>query len=549
MSKDTILDIIIGLKDKASGPFKALENVFHSGIERLKSAATGLAIGALGALAAAFWQLTKAVQEFAGQELGEVAMSSALKQMGQYTEAYEQKILNLANQYQKTTGVGDEMWLKAAGQLTRFGMTSKNVDQVFKALSNLTGLMDGNFDGAVMAMQRALEGEFGLFGRLGIQLDLTGDKTVDLSNLMTQLAEKGGGAMEALAGTLAGKKNTLVNSISDFREEVGRTLSESLGLKDGLQWLSEKFDALTKSATDGKLHTILTDAGTAVQNWAKQVGDIISQINDLEDLKIVAGIIGDWLKDKLIEGGQKAANFILEKAPIIGSAIAESMANYLSTEKEAEKRASQKLYGSDSPSIFSKAAWGLDPEYRQESRRQMGVVSQEQGNARGQELAAQIEISAASQQSLADKIIAALTTKASQPKNDSERLTQALENGLSGEALDKLVTGLELTAEDLELLADYIETFSTSGSDTVQSAQKVQEETIKSLEAVKASHTSVESTLRSAAAAATATAQVSAQTIQVTQQVVATVVLQGAQLSSMASDIQRINAQLRSMRA
>jgi hypothetical protein len=521
MAKSSILDIIIGLKDNASAGIKKLEDTFHAGIERMKTAALVLAGGALAGLAASFWQLTKAVKEFAGQELGEVAMESALKQMGQYTDAYKQKLSDLSNQYQKLTGIGDEMWLKAAGQLTRFGMTSKNVDQVFKALSNLTGLMDGNFDGAVMSMQRALEGEFGMFGRLGIKFEETGDKVADLNRLMDLLAEKGAGALEARAQTLSGKWTTLQNAISDFREEVGRTLTESLGLKDGLGWLTEKFDALAESAKAGRLHDILTNAGTAVQNWAKDIADVVDQIHSVEDLKIVAGVIGERFVDFVVGAGKK-----------IGKAIADGMVEAIPG-GGLLKKIGEGINTAYGYTPVGAALNTIDKANNLPNR----TTWVEEANSRLQASKTPIEISAASQQALADKI---------NKTSDKDKLIriQIPDGEFIGDAkgLQEFIDNLRETDS---ALADMLQqTLDTQGT-----AQKVQEETSKSLKSVEESHTNVQQTMRSASAAAVATSQVATQTVAVTQQVVASQAIQAGQLSAMRAEIGRINSKLRSMNA
>jgi len=300
---------------------KGLSSVV-SGLEKIRDRIASMAKGALvagiGAVTAGIWQLTSALKAFARQELSEFDMESALKQMGQYTDQYRDKLIRLSQQYQQSTNIGDEMWLKTFAQLTRFGMHAGNVDKVAEATKNLAALMDGNLQGAMLAMQRALEGEFSMFSRYGIKLDLTGDKVKDLDNLMVMLAQKGGGLLEARAETLSGKLSGLRNAISDFREEVGRTITESTGLKDGLDFLRGKFNELEESAKSGTLHEILKQAGAAVRNWAKQIADVVDQIDSVQALKVVAEEIGAWLKEKLIEAGVEISNFLATKAPEIG---------------------------------------------------------------------------------------------------------------------------------------------------------------------------------------------------------------------------------------
>jgi hypothetical protein len=293
--------------------------------------------------------------------------------------------------------------------------------------------------------------------------------------------------------------------------------------------------------------SFMDSAVAQLDSVAKRTGDIVKQIKSVEDLKIVAEVIGNWMKEKLIEAGQRIAQFLIEKAPMVGDAIGRAIIAGMNavardfTDRYVAKQQMKQRGMETTPQAVD--------QYVHETRA-AGFAAQ------GKELAAQIEISQGSQQSLSDKLVTALQARASQPENDSERLTQALENGLSGEALDKLVSGLELTAEDLELLAAYTEEFTgttasvaETANQALESATKVREETNKSLSAVQQSHTDVQSSMRASAAAATATSQVSTQTVQVAQQVVAVQALQAGQLSSLCNEINRINSQLRSMRA
>ena len=377
--------------------------------EKVETVFKGLAVGAVAALGTAFWQLTKCVEDFAGKELGKADISAALTQMGQYTDAYKDKLIAMSEQYQKTTNIGDEMWLKAAGQLTRFGMTSSNVDQVFEALKNLTGLMDGNFDGAVMAMQRAMEGEFGLFGRLGITFQQTGDQVTDLNNLMQLLSEKGGGLLEARAETLSGKWAALKNSLEDFRAAIGEVLTDSLGLKDGLSTLVEWIEKLTVSAQEGSLHNFLEGAAEKVRAIGEEFAAVVSQIHSVSDLKIAAGVIGDWLAEKLYAAGVRLVAFLLEKAPFIGYAIGkaayETITNVFKDSATGGQIDAAKKQAASETSSVSNYLVRLDELLNSAKVNNRTERLTREGN----DLAAQVEIAESSQQSLGDRITAALS--------------------------------------------------------------------------------------------------------------------------------------------
>lgn len=280
-------------------------------------------IGGIVMVTAAIWKMVGALKAFAVQELSEVNLLASLKQMGVYTEQYHKKLLTLASALQETTKIGDEVWLKQFAQLTRFGMNSGNVDKVSEAVKNLAGLMEGNLQGATLAMQRALEGEFSMFSRYGIKLDLTGDKVVDLNNLFEMLAQKGAGAMEARALTLQGAWDGLTNAIGDFKEEIGRTFERATNLRGILGSIETYVKKLQESAKSGGLKLLVEGAVEKASEFLKSIQNIVAYIQS-EGGKAVADM-ANASKDIVIGlfqmGAEAAAKFLAGAIPAIGKLL------------------------------------------------------------------------------------------------------------------------------------------------------------------------------------------------------------------------------------
>jgi len=246
----------------------------------------GAVATAVGAIRFALRQATQALEEFKEQELSEADLDSALAQAGMLVSTYRDRLLELAGTYQDLTAVGDETWNKALGQLSRFGMTADNVDEVTEAVKNLAGLLDGNFNSAVMLIQRALEGNYEMFTRYGITVEKTGDQAKDLQILFELLAEKGGGLLEARARTLDGMFKQLNNAMTDTRQAMARVAANTGVTQQGLRLLTDAINGVgaafetTIDFTDG-LNTKLPDL-----DWnAQQVSDSLSDIGkaDLSD--------------------------------------------------------------------------------------------------------------------------------------------------------------------------------------------------------------------------------------------------------------------------
>jgi hypothetical protein len=343
---------------------------------------------------------------------------------------------------------------------------------------------------------------------------------------------------------------TARGAVSKFGEEVDKRVRP---------YVLEVTEQIKKWRDDeglwATIGSFMDSAVAKLDSVAKQTGNIIKQIKSVEDLKIVAEVIGEWLKDKLIAGGHAIVAYLLEKAPIIGDAIGKAAFNAMknvvkdsATPEQLNAAKTQAASETSNPFQYLNRLDELLGNARS-ANRQGRLVDE------GKSLV-ELNISETSQQSLADRITAALSAKASEPKNDSERLIQALETGLSGEALDKLVSGLELTAEDIELLAKYTEQFSTATSDTVEASGKSAEAAKASAEAAsRASNAVVESNGKVTAAmdrskdSALATAQIAQRNIEVSEQTLALVGSLAGKMAWLEQNVSNIQGQMNSMRA
>jgi hypothetical protein len=80
----------------------------------------------------------------------------------------------------------------------------------------LAGIIGGDIVSAAEMFSKAMSGQFEMFTRLGIRIEKTGTQTEQLNALMLQLAQKGGGVLEAQSKTLTGQWQQLTNSVSDL---------------------------------------------------------------------------------------------------------------------------------------------------------------------------------------------------------------------------------------------------------------------------------------------------------------------------------------------
>jgi hypothetical protein len=220
----------------------------------------GVLAGILGAVAGAAKVAASGVREFAEAQDRVARLDAALAQTGQLTEAYREKLQELADEMQKTTGVADDEWLGVLTRLTQFGADQTNIDKFSEAVKNLAGIMGGDVQGAAVAMSKAMQGSFEMFSRYGIVLDENASKTEKLEQLMGTLAQRGGGQLEASTKTLNGQFKQVKLSTEDALKGFGGMIASTGFLQRGLEM-----------------------AGNAAEWWSDLLSRTIPKVDGLEN--------------------------------------------------------------------------------------------------------------------------------------------------------------------------------------------------------------------------------------------------------------------------
>jgi hypothetical protein len=252
--------------------------------------------GAGAALATA----AKSISEFAGAEERVASLDAALAQSGQLTDAYREKLQALAGDFQKVTGVADDQWIEVLSRLTQFGSKPETIGIDLEAVKNLAGIMKGDIIGAAEAYSRALQGNYEIFSRYGIQVEAAGTQLEKLAKLQEQLAERGGGQLEARNRTLIGQWGQLKNNVSDLFEAIGRGIAKTgalqavlYGLASSAGWLAEKLGGIVPQVEG--LRNVSQGMATAADSAAAAM-----------DAQATAA-------DRLAENTKKAADAIAEQ--------------------------------------------------------------------------------------------------------------------------------------------------------------------------------------------------------------------------------------------
>lgn len=245
--------------------------------------------GALAGLAAAFAGAAKSLNEYAAQEEKITSLDAALAQNQLLTEKYRESLQNLAGELQNTTGVADDTWFEALARLTQFGSNPKTIGMDIEAVKNLAGLLGGDVTQAAEAYSRALQGNYEIFSRYGIQIEATGTQTEKLAALQQQLADRGGGQLEARNKSINGQWRQMKNNLGDVAEAFGGLIAQTgfaqnvfNGLASSFGWLSNQLSDFTP-VVDGLENSLkkVQPSSAAAEAALKRYGDEVKAQTDL----------------------------------------------------------------------------------------------------------------------------------------------------------------------------------------------------------------------------------------------------------------------------
>lgn len=552
MAKST-LDIILGYTDKLTGGLKKTlssitsfakkaTSAFHSIGEKFKSAL----LSPQTLVSAGFVAIGAKITQWALTASGDMEMLQAqLETVMTSTEEAADALQESLNFSVKTPFKPDEI------VQTRILLESVGVSggEAVEAVAEAAGAMNRNITDvatAVMSMEteplrrlgigltrNAGEFAFTFKNKLGEAVTATASSFEEAQGKVLDIfMEKFAGGVEKMAGTWDGLKSTLSGVKDLFFADLGDGF-----MPQAKQIVQDMIDLLNAGIDSGKIK----EMGETIGQWIQKVRDdavtVLEQIKSLDDVKTVLEVAAGWLKDKLIEGGTIVANKLAEVAPVIGSKISEAMGNYIAAEKEGEKRASQEMFGTDAPSVFSKAYWGLDSDYNAATREQMGVVARENTGA------AQIEISDTSQQSLAERITAALTEKADSQSREFD-LTKVLASGPTAEQLDEVMAGVTLTGEQMEELFSYMDDLAESTEATTDSASETTKAAKETAEAAKTAADAATESNEQVKTAMEKSAEASYQVMEVAQQTQNQVAQVASASSALAGQLMATNQKI-----
>lgn len=238
---------------------------------------TGISLTAAGA----FRAVSSAIQNYSQSEDALVKMQLALASQGKYSKEAAQSIADLAGEFEKSTNIGDTVWLESLTRLIQYGGRVDEVDKLGKTLKNLAGLMDGDVQGAATMMIKALNGSYRGFELLGFQIDKNASDLENWISIVNQ-SERGAGMLEKMTKTLSGTWASAAVALGNFEKAAASTYTGLL-------------------ATRG----IATGATIAFNYLADKIGFTIPKVEGLNNQKKVLTRTTEDLADSVGRGADR----------------------------------------------------------------------------------------------------------------------------------------------------------------------------------------------------------------------------------------------------
>lgn len=228
---------------EAGGGIKGFMSVLFGSGASVAAWAAGI-VGAAGLA-------TKALSVFMQKQVEVAKLDAVLANQGKLTDDYREKLQALAGQFAKLTATSSNEWLQAETTLNKFGADTSNIESYMEAVKNLAGFMEGGIPEAAFLFGKAMTGNHAMLARYGITVDSAASKTEQLSSIMEQAAERGGGVLESRAKTLSGQFDAFHGAVKKLLGGLGLMIAQTgvvqyvlHGLTESLLWLGKVFPKL-----------------------------------------------------------------------------------------------------------------------------------------------------------------------------------------------------------------------------------------------------------------------------------------------------------------
>lgn len=190
---------------------------------------------------------------------------------GDLAGAFEQQSKALSERL----AIDDDVIKNQQTMLLQWGAAPKDIEKATVAILDYAAATGKDAQTATVEFIKAVETGGGRLKALGIDFEVTGNKTKDLEALTASLAKKFGGAADTDAQSLAGSLRSTKVAWEDFSKALGEALSTMAGSGAFLHGVTEDIRGLQVVVKE------TSGAFDSVSKWVddhKYVGDALKQI-------------------------------------------------------------------------------------------------------------------------------------------------------------------------------------------------------------------------------------------------------------------------------
>lgn len=194
--------------------------------------------------------LSTLITEASSSEQAIQNLNVALQQSGQFTPKASDELQEFAGILQEVTVYSDEAILASSTYLLNLTSLTKNgVEAATSAAADLAATFNLDLNTATELIAKAVNGNTTGFKKMGIEIQSASTDAGRLDNVLKALSSQQGAAA-AVTGTYAGAIEKAKNQQSEFFESVGKLLTQSPAVINGIETQASLYTSLAKIISD-----------------------------------------------------------------------------------------------------------------------------------------------------------------------------------------------------------------------------------------------------------------------------------------------------------
>lgn len=246
------------------------------------------AFNAVSNVAGQFVQkLGEGITEAADFEKEMNKLANSLAMSGNFSQKAVQGLSNYISKMEELTGVDDAVIagnLSVLSSLTK--LNAEGLQRANTAAQNLSAATGIDLTTAIKMVGKAANGETDAFKKVGISIQETGDKASTLSNTLSVLETRFGGAASASMKTFAGSMLAAQNAVGNLFQSLGDVVVSNPAVIAAIQEVTNILKGM-QSAVDGNADSLKKNFADVLTTTINGVAAVVGVVEDLVKVFVV----------------------------------------------------------------------------------------------------------------------------------------------------------------------------------------------------------------------------------------------------------------------